>query len=203
MARGAWTGELLAHLENQAILPGEIDAASRQRLAVQSDASLRARAAKLFATPTSAERAEIFQQYSAALTLQGDAAQGAVVFEKRCSACHKLGGKGHEVGPNLKSLTNKQPTALLESILDPSRAVESKYQAYLALTDDGRTLTGLLTEETGGSITLLAAEGKRLVLLRRDLEELRGVGKSLMPDGLEKDLTPQDMANLIRYVISQ
>jgi putative membrane-bound dehydrogenase-like protein len=200
LSRPAWTASLLASIEKKEILPGEIDAQSRQKLAVQRDARLRGQAEKLFATPTSAEREQIFKQFAPAMTLAGDAARGAKIFEKRCTVCHKIGDKGHEVGPNLASLTNKTPAAMLESILDPSRAVESKYQAYLALTEDGRTLTGLLVEETGSSLTLLAPEGKRQVLLRRDLEELRSTGKSLMPDGLEKDLTAQDLADLIQFV---
>jgi putative heme-binding domain-containing protein len=200
LSRPAWTGALLTNIENKEILPGEIDAQSRQKLTVLGNAELRGRAEKLFATPTSAEREQIFKQFAASLTLPGNAERGAKVFEKRCTVCHKIGDKGHEVGPNLASLTNKTASAMLESILDPSRAVESKYQAYLALTEDGRTLTGLLVEETGSSLTLLAAEGKRQVLLRRDLEELRSSGKSLMPDGLEKDLSPQDLADLIKFV---
>ena len=54
---------------------------------------------------------------------------------------------------------------------------------------------------TGSSLTLLAAEGKRQVLLRRDVEELRSSGKSLMPDGLEKDVTPQEVADLLKFLM--
>jgi hypothetical protein len=67
-------------------------------------------------------------------------------------------------------------------------------------TKAGLTLTGILAAETGNSLTLLAADGKSHVVLRSDLKALRSTGTSLMPEGLETGLTPQDMADLIAYV---
>ena len=62
------------------------------------------------------------------------------------------------------------------------------------------TFSGVLASETGNSVTLVEPDGKQRILLRTDLEELISTGKSLMPDGLEKDLTPQDLADLIVFV---
>jgi len=195
LSRGPWTAALLDAVEQGAVLPGDLDAATRHK-----DAALKARAEKLLAASGTADRRQVLEAFAAALTLPGDAAAGAVVFKNKCANCHKQEGVGHEVGPNLASLTNKQAGPLLESILDPSRAVESKYMNYIATTDAGLALSGILFEESGSSLTLLAPEGKRQVILRKDLEELRSTGKSLMPDGLEKDLRPQDLANLLKYL---
>ncbi|MEE8451116.1 MAG: hypothetical protein V3R99_04345, partial [Thermoguttaceae bacterium] len=96
--------------------------------------------------------------------------------------------------------TNTEPAALLTSILDPSQAVEAKYLNYIILMDDGLTLTGMLAAETGSSLTLAMEEGKRQTVLRQDIEELQSSGKSLMPDGLEEELTPQDLSDLIAFV---
>ncbi|MCC7333905.1 MAG: hypothetical protein IT422_02345 [Pirellulaceae bacterium] len=65
---------------------------------------------------------------------------------------------------------------------------------------DGRLQTGMLDTETGSSITLLSTEGKRETILRSDIEELRALGTSLMPVGIEKDLSAADIADIIRYV---
>jgi len=59
---------------------------------------------------------------------------------------------------------------------------------------------GLLATETGSSITVLGAEAKSESILRSDIEELRSTGKSLMPDGVEKDFTHQNLADVIEYV---
>jgi putative heme-binding domain-containing protein len=107
---------------------------------------------------------------------------------------------GNEVGADLAGLTDKSPGAFLLAILDPNRAVEPKFLSYSAVTTDGRVLQGMLADESGGSLTLLDAEGKKHQILRRDLEELKASGKSLMPEGLEKDISPEAMADLLTYL---
>ena len=88
----------------------------------------------------------------------------------------------------------------MQEILDPNRNVDSRYVEYVAQTKAGRTFNGLLAAETASSITLRGQEGKEQVLLRTDLDELSSGGKSLMPEGLEKDVKKQDMADLIAYL---
>jgi putative heme-binding domain-containing protein len=134
------------------------------------------------------------------VALAGDAKHGQAVFAKTCSVCHRLNNVGTAVGPDLAALQNKSPQYLLQEILDPNRNVDSRYIEYHATTKAGRTFTGLLAGETAAGITLRAQEGREQVLLRSDLEELESTGRSLMPEGLEKDLSKQDLADLIAYV---
>jgi putative heme-binding domain-containing protein len=86
------------------------------------------------------------------------------------------------------------------AVLDPNQGVEGKYLSYAAVTKDGRTFSGMIVEETATSITLARPDGKREVLLRIDIEQLASSGKSFMPEGLEKDLSPQDLADVIAFV---
>src|SRR5205807_8363008 len=92
--------------------------------------------------------------------------------------------------------------SLLTAVLDPNRSVEARYINYVAVTKNGLTLTGVLASETGNSVTLLGPDGKQQVILRTDLEELVSSNKSAMPEGLEKDLRPQDLADLIAFIRS-
>ena len=107
--------------------------------------------------------------------------RGQAVFRKRCANCHKLDEVGHDIGPNLRSLTDRKPGSLLTSILDPSAAVDGKFVTYIVRTDDGRTFTGMIASETGNSITLVEQGDKQRVILRKAVEEIRSTGKSL-PD---------------------
>jgi putative heme-binding domain-containing protein len=199
-SREAWTDELLTHMEAGGISAGEIDLPLRQRLLGTRDANRQSRLRKIFQAETTADRAAILSTYRPAIAQSGDLVRGKAVFEKRCSTCHRQGTLGHEVGPNLASLTTKTPDSLLTAILDPSAAVEGKYLNFVVVTKEGRILTGLLATETASSITLLAAEGKTETVLRSDIEELQSTGKSLMPDGLEKELTPQDVRDVIAFL---
>ena len=89
---------------------------------------------------------------------------------------------------------------MLLAVLDPNQAVEDRYVAYVAATLDGRSFNGMLASETGTSITLRGPDGKEQVILRNQLDEMRSTGKSLMPEGLEKDVTVEQLADLFAYL---
>ena len=86
---------------------------------------------------------------------------------------------------------------MLVAILDPNRAVEARYKSYTATTQEGLSYTGIVTLESDTSITLTLADGKQQSLLRSEIEELTTGGKSLMPEGLENELSDQDIADLL------
>eukprot|EP00913_Durusdinium_trenchii_P008816 g8282.t1 len=203
LSRDQWAAELLNRIENRKLAATGLDATHRQSLLTHRRQSIRDRARRILGTQAAdTNRKAVLQKYSSALTLAGNAARGKAIFKKTCSACHKLENLGRSVGPDLSALKNNSPEALLVAILDPSRNVESRYVGYLAATTSGRTYTGLLASEAGGSITLVSADGKRHELLRSELDILKSTGKSAMPDGLEKDLKPQDVAHVMAYVRS-
>jgi putative membrane-bound dehydrogenase-like protein len=200
LRRDDWSKAVLDAVERKQVLPFEIDAPRRQRLLEHRDAGVRGRAGKLFAGAVAPDRQKVIDAYQEALTLKGDAARGKAVFGKSCTSCHRLDGAGNEVGPDLAALASKPADYLLIAILDPNRAVEARYINYLAETKNGLTFSGVLAAETGNSVTLIGTDGKPKVILRTDLESLTSTGKSAMPDGLEKDVKPQDMADLLAYL---
>jgi putative membrane-bound dehydrogenase-like protein len=200
LSRGAWQRELLAMIESKSIPANEVDAARRQRLLNHRDKEIRTLAARVFEGAVSADRRKVLASYNDALTLTGDSQRGKAVFAKSCAVCHRLENVGHTVGPDLQAQANKTPLFLLTEILDPNRNVDSRYLAYNAVTRAGRTFSGILAAEDSTSITLRSQEGKEQVLLRTELDELQSTGKSLMPEGLEKELKKQDIADLIAYL---
>jgi putative heme-binding domain-containing protein len=203
LQRPAWVPALLRALEKKQVLAVDIDASRRQRLLAQRDRALRARAEKVLAGAVSADRQKVIDSYRSVLKSAGDASRGKAVFAKSCSACHRLEGVGNEVGPDLAALSNKSAEYLLVAILDPNRAVEARYLAYRAELTDGRVFTGLLSAETGTSITLVELDGKARVILRKNIDTLASTGKSHMPEGLEKEVSVTAMADLLAYLSAQ
>ncbi len=199
-SRTIWSQTLLAQINNGEVSSADISPALQQLFLSSADEALRASWGEIFAKSQATDRKQIVQDFRSALQLRGDPDRGAAVFQKSCSACHQLGTNGPEIGPNLAAITDRRPEALLSAILDPNAAVEAQYLTYTALTVDGRVLSGLLKSETGSSITLLTAEGKQVTVLRKDIDQLRATGKSMMPAGLEKDLAAQDIADLIEHL---
>ncbi len=201
LRRDTWVPTVLAAIESTKLLPSQIDAARRSRLLSHRDEKLRTRATKLFAA-TNADRKQMIAEYQAVLGTSGDVPRGKSVFGKVCASCHKLDDVGHAIGPDLAALSNRTPDALLVAILDPSGDVDARYQGYAAANVDGKVFSGLLADETSTSITIVEPENKRHTLLRNDIEELRATGKSMMPEGLEKDVTHAQMGDLLAYLAS-
>ncbi len=199
-SRDAWVMQTLTAVEEGIVLPAELDALRRQLLLSHRDSAIRERAETIFSGAMEASRQEVLDNYAEVTELTGDSIAGAELFAKKCSVCHKFDNKGHAVGPDLAALTDKSPQAMLIAILDPNRAIEAQYLSYSAITEAGLTYSGILSSESANSLTLLGQEGKSQVLLRDEIDELVSTGKSLMPEGLEKDFSPQQLADVIAYL---
>lgn len=200
LSRPAWQRHLIDSIAKKTVPVQQIDAARRQRLFTHKDAVIRKRATELFAGAVDPDRQKVLALYQGATTNLGDPKRGEPLFQKHCAACHRLGSTGHAVGPDLAALTNKSPAYLLSEILDPNKNVDSRYVEYLATTKSGQTFTGVLAAETATSITLRGQEGKQQTLLRADIDELVSTGKSLMPEGLEKELPLKEMTDLLAFL---
>jgi len=198
--RPEWITSVLDAVERKQVLPFEVDAARRQRLLDSKKGEVGQRAARLFSSTINANRQKVIEAYRTALALSGDTTRGAAVFTKTCSSCHQLNGVGHAVGPNLGSVADKSGDALLTAILDPNQAIEARYVNYTATTANGLVFNGVIASESGNDITLVGPDGKTVVILRSNLDSLISTGKSLMPDGLENDLRPQDLADLFSFL---
>jgi putative heme-binding domain-containing protein len=198
LTRKSGPGEVLAAIEAKKISPGEIDAARRQRLLTHNEKPIRDRAARLFDGAANPDRARVIKEYSDLAA--GDKEKGKAVFTRVCAACHKLGEIGAQVGPDLAALANRTPAYLLQEILDPNRNLDSRYVEYQAITKSQRNVTGILAAETASTIILRGQQGKEETLLRTDIEELRASGKSLMPEGIEKDVSKKEMADLLAFL---
>jgi putative membrane-bound dehydrogenase-like protein len=192
---------LLDALEQKKVLTNQIDPVRLDQLRKHPDAKLRERARQLLAGLVSADRQKVVEAYRDALELKADKAQGKAVFKKNCATCHRLEDEGFEVGPDLLSaLRNKSREQLLIDLLDPSREVDPRYLNYIVTTKKGQTLTGLIAAETASSITLRRGEKAEDTVLRNQIDEIQATSKSLMPEGLEMQMSKQDVADVIAYL---
>ncbi|MCA9011376.1 MAG: PQQ-dependent sugar dehydrogenase, partial [Planctomycetaceae bacterium] len=141
------------------------------------------------------------------LSLTGDAARGREVFFETngvsCKNCHRIAQEGKEVGPELTTIGKKLSRAqLLESILEPSKQIDPKFVTYLAETKSGKLFTGLLLEKAESEVVLKDAQNNQHRLATGDIEQLVPQRQSLMPDLLVRDMTAQQVADLLEYLSS-
>ena len=201
VARPSWAGALLDAIEAGDLSPGQVPTARRSALLRSRDDSVRDRAALAFERRSGGPPPDLMARYLDALESPGDPDRGRVVFDRACATCHTIGDRGHAVGPNLASVSRRTPDELLTHILDPNREVSPDAIEYVVALEDGRVSSGVIESESASSITLLRAEGERETILRRDVEGLASTGRSLMPEGLEQDIRPAEMADLIAFLL--
>jgi putative membrane-bound dehydrogenase-like protein len=134
---------------------------------------------------------------------QGDANRGREVFVGvgTCGKCHVVNGEGKAVGPDLSGIGAKlSPAAFYESILAPSAAISHNYETWTAITDDGRSFTGLLVSKTDDGLVIRGADGVDLALATADVEELVRQPISLMPADLATVFSEQELVDLVAWL---
>lgn len=199
LSRPAWAIKLLEAVEKGDVAAGDVDPARLKLLSDHRDPAVRTKVAALLKTFQVSKRGDVVEAYRPVLEQRGDAARGKEIFAKTCAACHRVQGVGYETGPNIAAMKNRGPEAILLNILDPNREVNPQYLSYAALLEDGRTITGLIASETATSLTFKRADNATDTVLRIDIQQLKSTGQSLMPEGLEKQVDKQAMADLLEY----
>lgn len=202
LARRPWTAALLDEIEAGRFKPGQIDSVRASALRNHADAAIRERALKLLSDVARGSRQEIVEAYREALTRPGDPQRGKAIFTEQCAKCHKVGGTGFEVGPDLATVVQAGPEKILVNVLDPNREINPQYVNYVVETDDFESHSGIIVAETATSITLKRANGETDTVLRVNIESIRTDNLSIMPEGLEQGIDHQDMADLIAFLTS-
>lgn len=155
-------------------------------------------------TPAAAAQSEPIPPINKLLQMRGDGKQGKIVFDTigTCNKCHKVGGEGKEVGPDLSEIGSKLSREdLYVNILNPSAAVSHNYETYALLTTEGRLITGILVNQTDESVTLKTAESVLVTVDSDDVEQLKKQSVSLMPADLQKNMTVQNLLDLVDYLV--
>jgi putative heme-binding domain-containing protein len=139
------------------------------------------------------------------LALPGDADRGRRLFLEtegvQCKNCHRVQQQGKELGPDLSTIGRQNSREqLLESILEPSKRIDPKFVSYLLETDDGRVITGLLVSRDEREIVLKDAQNMELRFAADHIERLVPQQPSLMPELLFRDMTAQQLADLIEFL---
>ena len=165
---------------------------------------MRSEAAKYLQLPAAAD-AKPLPPLSELLKMRGDSAHGKELFAERatCAKCHIIGGQGRDVGPNLSEIGSKlAKDALLVAILDPNAGISHNYETFLAVTDDGKTVSGLLVSKTDDELVLKDANGIIHALKMAEVDEFKKLPTSVMPADLQKLMSTQDLIDVVEYLMT-
>ncbi|WP_153555743.1 PVC-type heme-binding CxxCH protein [Roseimaritima sediminicola] len=203
LGKPAWARTLLAAAEQREFDLNELSLEQKQSLRSYPDAALQKRAEALLAMGgglPDADREKVLQSLMHLTEQTGNVDAGRAVFKKVCAACHKHGDIGHKIGPDLTGMAVHPKSELLVHIIDPSRNVEGNYRLYNVLTIDGQVINGMLAGESRTSITIVDSQGKTIDVARDEIEELIASRQSVMPEGFEKQISQQELADLLEFL---
>jgi len=207
VARPSSVALLLDALEAKRLQRSDITAFHARQIMSFNDEPLTARLGKLWgevrATPE-ARRAEMTEQKSlltAEKLAKADRANGRAIFTKTCANCHVLFGQGKKVGPDLTGSNRKNLDYLLENILDPSATVAADFRMAVFQLTDGRVVSGVVIEQTDRTLTV-QSQTNPVTFQRSDVEATQTTSQSLMPDGILKPFSREQIADLVAYLMS-
>ena len=199
LQRPDWTRILIEQLESGDVATQSIGSQHRHRLTIHRFPDIRVKAIQLFGQ-AGADRKKVIEDYADALSLDGSSTRGKLLYDKSCASCHETATQTHPLAPHLSEVTRRDPEQFLIDILDPNRSIEPKYQQFTITTESGESVTGLIGADTERAISVIDSQGAVSILPRETILSMQS-GPSFMPEGLEKELTPQQMADLLAYLM--
>lgn len=196
LRRATGAARVLEALTARQVVPADLTAAQVTALRAHADAAVKERAIALLGAPA-ASRNDALARALPALNLKGDAKRGREVVTAQCAPCHRLGGQGNALGPDLESIRSQPKEKLLVAIIDPNREVQPNYLAVTVETKDHEEHTGMLASDTAAGLTLRQAGGALTMIPREQVTRFKPEGRSLMPEGFEATLTLSQIADLL------
>jgi putative membrane-bound dehydrogenase-like protein len=176
-----------------------------QRLLLMGDTELAALISEKWGTMQTGNRGLMIDEMTRVRRIvhemSGDFNRGWVVYDRVCGQCHQFAGRGEKVGPSIDSNGRASLSQLLSNMVDPNLVIGTDYQARLVATNDGRVLSGLVMEDTPERLVLNLQGGKTASIPRDEIEQEKISPHSLMPEGQTRQLTDQEIADLMSVLL--
>ena len=203
-SRPEFARELLAAIEQKQLAATDVSADVIRQLGNLHDAGIDERIGQVWgivrASP--ADKQKLIKQYSRMIRDEDatpDVHLGRAVFAKHCQQCHKLFGTGGSVGPELTGSNRGDLDYILSNVIDPSAVMAKDYQPAVIVTNDGRTVTGIVKEQNGSVLTVVTAN-ETVLVPRDEIDEMKQSESSMMPDNLWQPLQPREICSLVEYL---
>ena len=204
--RRNFAAELLGAIEAGDVQRQDVSAFALQQLRAFSDVKLQERVARIWADDSQQlQKSDQIAHYKRTMTpkylQEGDASAGRLLFTKTCAKCHALFGEGGSIGPELTGSGRKKTDYVLSNLFDPSATIDPAYRLTNVLTSDGRLLSGFIVYQDDRFIEVRTQEA-RVRLSMKDVDELVTSRQSMMPEGMLRQYSDEQVRDLLRYLAS-
>ena len=203
-SRAPWTRAWLQEVVRGKIPKETIPLSLVRRMLLHNDSQVKTIIAEHWGPVSGATTVQMQQQISTyKKTLQtgsGHPAHGKKLFLQHCGKCHVLFNQGGKVGPDLTSFKRDDLSNMLLNVINPSIEIRKGFETYAIFTVDGRTLNGFIEDQDNRVVVLRGIDGQRIVIAKKQIDEMAAVPRSIMPEGILKPLSDQQVRDLFAYL---
>jgi putative membrane-bound dehydrogenase-like protein len=207
-SRAGWARQWLRSIQDHDLPVGSVPTDAIVRLELHDDVLLQRQVAAIWPDLNSylvaSDPDEMRRVMTALSAGEADAYRGRVIFSRSCAACHQLFRDGGQIGPSLTAYPRSDVERLAMHVVNPTLEIREGFEMWMANTHDGRVINGFLVDQDRNVVVLRGADGQNVILPRNRLDDLQRSRLSLMPAGLLKPLSDQQIRDLFAYLrISQ
>jgi len=191
---------LLQAVEKEQVSPATIGWRRSVELMNHDTEAVRVKARSLLAD-SKPDEAQVLKNYRGALTLEGNAKRGVNIFSESCARCHQFGGQlGTSIGPDLSAVRNRSKEAIMQDILMPNKSIADGFEFWQIRLSSDKQFSGIISSESVSALNLTDLSANEHTIQRNDIAEIKDIGVSAMPSGLENQIDKQQMADLLEFL---
>ena len=203
-SRKVWALELLKAVDKEAVDPDAISETALRKILLHSDARISELVEKYWGEVAGASteqmRSRIEELKKLLAAGSGNPKKGKRLYMQSCGKCHRLFEEGGRVGPDLTSFKRDNLDRILVNVVNPSLEIREGFENFLVITEDGRVVNGFLADQDSQVVVLRGVDGQNLIFRKDEIDEMRAIPRSVMPEGSLKELNPQQIRDLFAYL---
>ncbi len=203
-SRSVWAAELLEAVDSGKLKPTDVSPTALRKILLHQDERIQGLVEKHWGTVAGASTEEMRSELQRLLTLlnsgSGNPKKGKVAYRENCGKCHRLFEEGGRIGPDLTSFKRDNVERILVNVINPSLEIREGFENYLVVTADGRVVNGFLADQDGQVVVLRGVDGQNLIFRRDEIEIMKRLPQSVMPEGALKKLSEQKIRDLFAYL---
>ena len=203
-SRSVWAVELLQAVDAGQLKTDDVSSTALKKILLHQDERILPLVEKHWGTVAGASteemKSELERLQSLLSTGSGNPKKGKVVYRENCGKCHRLFEEGGHIGPDLTSFKRDNVERILVNVVNPNLEIREGFENYLVVTEDGRVVNGFLADQDSQVVVLRGVDGQNLIFRRDEIDIMKALPQSVMPEGTLKKLTDQQIRDLFAYL---
>ena len=203
-SRPVWAIELLEAVDRGELKPDDVSDTALRKILQHDKNRIGELVAKHWGSVAGATteemRSEVKRLMAIVEAASGNPKKGKVLYMENCGKCHTLFTEGGKVGPDLTSFKRDNLERVMINVVNPSLEIREGFENYIIITTDGRVVNGFLADKDNQVVVLRGVDGQNLIFRRDEIDDMRAIKRSVMPEGSVKKLTDQQIRDLFAYL---